>query len=60
MSVTGAGTAALKNQHVSNIRWTHVAPTLLVVWIVSMFDKSNMPIVMNDPHLTNSDLMAKR
>lgn len=33
----------------SNVRWSQVAPTLLVVWIVSMFDKSNMPIVLNDP-----------
>ena len=32
----------------SSIRWTHIAPTLLVVWIISMFDKSNMAIVMND------------
>ena len=32
----------------TKIRWTHIAPTLLVVWIVSMFDKSNMSIVMND------------
>lgn len=32
----------------SKVRWTHVAPTLLVVWIISMFDKSNMAIVMND------------
>jgi ACS family glucarate transporter-like MFS transporter len=32
----------------TRVRWTHVAPTLLVVWIVSMFDKSNMAIVMND------------
>lgn len=32
----------------SNVRWMQVAPTLLVVWIISMFDKSNMPIVLND------------
>ena len=32
----------------TNIRWTHIAPTLLIVWIISMFDKSNMAIVMND------------
>ena len=32
----------------TRIRWTHIAPTLLVVWIISMFDKSNMAIVMND------------
>jgi ACS family glucarate transporter-like MFS transporter len=32
----------------TSIRWTHIAPTLLVIWIISMFDKSNMSIVMND------------
>ena len=37
----------------TNVRWTHVAPTLLVVWIVSMFDKSNMAIVMNDQAFLN-------
>jgi ACS family glucarate transporter-like MFS transporter len=33
----------------TRVRWSSIAPTLLVVWIVSMFDKSNMAIVMNDP-----------
>jgi MFS family permease len=33
----------------TRVRWTSIAPTLLVVWIISMFDKSNMAIVMNDP-----------
>ena len=37
----------------SNVRWMQVAPTLLVVWIVSMFDKSNMPIVLNDSTFLN-------
>jgi MFS transporter, ACS family, glucarate transporter len=32
----------------TQVRWTYVAPTLLIVWIISMFDKSNMAIVMND------------
>jgi sugar phosphate permease len=49
MSIAGAAPAALERQQATNMRWTHVAPTLLVVWIVSMFDKSNMPIVLNDP-----------
>src|SRR5947208_7643555 len=49
MSIAGAAPAALERQQATNVRWTHVAPTLLVVWIVSMFDKSNMPIVLNDP-----------
>ena len=33
----------------TRVRWTYVAPTLLVVWIVSMFDKSNMSIVVANP-----------
>lgn len=33
----------------SRVRWNAVAPTLLVVWIVSMFDKSNIAIVIADP-----------
>lgn len=33
----------------SNVRWTLVAPTLLVIWIISMFDKANMSIVQNNP-----------
>lgn len=33
----------------TSVRWSQIAPTLLVVWIVSMFDKSNMPIVLNNP-----------
>jgi MFS transporter, ACS family, glucarate transporter len=32
----------------SQVRWLEIAPTLFVVWVVSMFDKSNMSIVMND------------
>ena len=32
----------------TRIRWTHIAPTLLIVWIVSMFDKSNISLVMAD------------
>jgi sugar phosphate permease len=54
MSVTTARAAsALQGAAATNIRWTHVAPTLLVVWIVSMFDKSNMAIVMNDQNFLN-------
>jgi ACS family glucarate transporter-like MFS transporter len=34
----------------TRVRWTQVAPTLLIVWIVSMFDKANMSIVQNDQH----------
>ena len=32
----------------TRVRWTQVAPTLLIVWIVSMFDKANMSIVQNN------------
>ena len=32
----------------TRVRWTHVAPTLLIIWIVSMFDKANMSIVQNN------------
>ena len=58
MSIAGAAPAVLDGQHLdrqqlTNVRWTHIAPTLLVVWIVSMFDKSNMPIVLNDPAFLN-------
>ena len=54
MSVaTSRAQSALQVTGATNIRWTHVAPTLLVVWIVSMFDKSNMAIVMNDQSFLN-------
>jgi sugar phosphate permease len=44
----------------SRIRWTHIAPTLLVVWIVAAFDKSNMSIVINDHLFLNElDLTGK-
>ncbi len=33
----------------SSVRWTHIAPTLLIIWIISMFDKANMAIVQNNP-----------
>jgi MFS transporter, ACS family, glucarate transporter len=54
MSVaTSRAQSALQVTGSTSIRWTHVAPTLLVVWIVSMFDKSNMAIVMNDQSFLN-------
>src|SRR3974390_2070498 len=31
------------------VRWTYIAPTLLMFWIVSMLDKSNISLVINDP-----------
>ncbi|MDB5641155.1 MAG: hypothetical protein JWN07_472 [Hyphomicrobiales bacterium] len=49
MSLGNTASAAQLSMSTTNIRWSHIAPSLLVVWIVSMFDKSNMAIVMNDP-----------
>ena len=37
----------------SRVRWTYIAPTLLIVWIVSMFDKSNISIVIANPGFLN-------
>ena len=45
---TAQAPSELSMSMASNVRWTHVAPALLIVWIISMFDKSNMAIVMND------------
>jgi sugar phosphate permease len=33
----------------TGVRWTYIAPTLLVYWIISMFDKSNISLVIADP-----------
>ncbi len=33
----------------TRVRWTYIAPSLLVLWIVSMFDKSNIAIVIANP-----------
>ena len=33
----------------TRVRWTYIAPTLLVFWIVSMFDKSNIALVIANP-----------
>ena len=49
----GGRTVAADSGEATRVRWTHVAPTLLVVWIVSMFDKSNMSIVINDHNFLN-------
>ncbi len=50
MTAAGIGrTGGLKADAVATrVRWTHVAPTLLIIWIVSMFDKANMSIVQNN------------
>jgi MFS family permease len=33
----------------TRVRWTYIAPSLLIYWIISMFDKSNISLVMADP-----------
>ena len=43
----------------TRVRWTHVAPTLLVVWIVSMFDKSNISLVIADPQFLGTSWTAE-
>jgi len=42
----------------TRVRWTHIAPTLLVVWIVSMFDKSNISIVIANPQFLSEMQLA--
>ncbi|MGA8610315.1 MAG: MFS transporter [Xanthobacteraceae bacterium] len=42
----------------TRVRWTYIAPTLLVVWIVSMFDKSNISIVIANPHFLSEMQLA--
>src|SRR6202140_1017365 len=44
LSREAAGIAAA-----TRVRWTYIAPTLLIYWIISMFDKSNISLVMADP-----------
>jgi sugar phosphate permease len=44
---TRAGGASARSLS-SQVRWTYIAPTLLVIWIITNFDKANMAIVMND------------
>src|SRR5580692_13065651 len=44
LSRDAAGIAAA-----TRVRWTYIAPTLLAYWIMSMFDKSNISIVIANP-----------
>ena len=37
----------------TGVRWTYIAPTLLAYWIMSMFDKSNLSIVIANPDFLN-------
>jgi MFS family permease len=49
---TAAGAAATR------VRWTYIAPSLLVFWIVSMFDKSNISIVIANPDFLSEMQLA--
>jgi sugar phosphate permease len=40
---------AISSPLASNVRWTNITPTLLVIWIVGMIDKSNISIVIANP-----------
>ncbi len=42
----------------TRVRWTYIAPTLLIVWIVSMFDKSNISIVIANPQFLDELQLA--
>jgi sugar phosphate permease len=44
----------------SKVRWTSIAPSLLIVWIVSMFDKSNAAIVIANPQFLSDMQLAGR
>ena len=48
----GAARDAAATAVATRVRWTYIAPTLLIVWIVSMFDKANISLVM-----ANSDFL---
>lgn len=48
-----SGDRSLGGGSATRVRWSHIAPTLLIVWIISMFDKSNMAIVMNNKTFLN-------
>ena len=46
---TLATTDAASLAAATRVRWTYIAPTLLAYWIMSMFDKSNISIVIANP-----------
>jgi len=46
--IARGGKVQAKIAGATRVRWTQIAPTLLIVWIVSMFDKANMSIVQNN------------
>jgi MFS family permease len=53
LSRDSAGIAAA-----TRVRWTYIAPTLLVYWIMSMFDKSNISIVIANPKFLDEMQLA--
>src|SRR5271157_955880 len=42
----------------TGVRWSYIAPTLLVYWIISMFDKSNISIVIANPKFLDEMQLA--
>jgi MFS transporter, ACS family, glucarate transporter len=42
----------------TGVRWTYIAPTLLAYWIMSMFDKSNLSIVISNPKFLDEMQLA--
>ncbi len=46
---TSMRSAATTATHTSNVRWVSISPTLLIIWIVGMLDKSNISIVIANP-----------
>ncbi len=60
-TIGAAGAGVGEASAASRVRWFAVAPTLLVVWIVGMLDKSNISIVIADPgFLTEMGLQGKQ
>jgi MFS transporter, ACS family, glucarate transporter len=53
LSRDAAGIAAA-----TRVRWTYIAPTLLAYWIMSMFDKSNISIVIANPKFLDEMQLA--
>src|SRR3984957_2233550 len=45
----GARSGVVELAMPTRVRWNYVAPSLLVFWIISMLDKSNISLVIADP-----------
>ena len=56
--VAGSQSAAIAAA--TRVRWNYIAPTLLIVWIMSMFDKSNISLVMAESDLPQRDAPRQR